>query len=173
MRSLSGMTLLLVAGLVAAGCTGQAAQAVLAGTKTGSPITGTVQLTETPRGLHVVAHITGAPRGRHGFHIHEVGNCGDGGNAAGGHFNPDKRKHGDLVKEGLSGAHAGDLGNFEIGADGRGTKDVVVPKLTLREGRYAVVGRAVILHANPDDFSQPTGNAGGRIGCGIIVEGGR
>lgn len=76
--------------------------------------------------------------------------------------------HGDLLKDGFQHAHAGDLGNIEIGPDGKGTLKKVIPGLTLKEGKYGVVGRALILHEKEDNFGQPTGNAGGRIACGVI-----
>ena len=144
------------------------AQAILAGTAPSSPITGTVSFMDTPEGVHVMARVAHASRGPHGFHIHEHGNCGDSGNAAGGHFNPRAVPHGYLPRDGASQAHAGDMGNIDVGADGEGTLDVVLPGLSLTRGTDAIAGRAVILHENADDFGQPTGNAGGRIACGVI-----
>lgn len=66
-------------------------------------------------------------------------------------------------------AHAGDLGNIEIGADGTGTLEVTIPELCLTGCKYSLEGKSVILHEKEDDFGQPTGNAGGRIGCGPIL----
>lgn len=134
----------------------------------GSSLSGVAAFIETVEGLKISAFVSGAPPGKHGFHIHEKGDCGDAGNAAGGHFNPDGVSHGDLERDGLDHAHAGDLGNIEIGPEGKGTLEKVIPRLTLKEGKYAVAGRALVLHEKEDDFSQPTGNAGGRIACGII-----
>lgn len=152
-----------------AGCLWAAsAKAVVSGTAEGSSIAGEVTLDETADGLFVKAEISGAPAGLHGFHIHENSSCDDGGKAAGGHFNPDGVQHGDLVHDGFAHAHAGDLGNIEIGADGSGVLEKFLPGLTLGEGKYGVAGKAMILHELPDDFGQPTGNAGGRIGCGLI-----
>ncbi|HEY9647891.1 MAG TPA: superoxide dismutase family protein, partial [Chroococcidiopsis sp.] len=104
----------------------------------------------------------------HGFHIHENGSCDNAGNGAGGHFNPNNVKHGKLIVDGFDQAHAGDLGNILVAADGHGTLSQTVPGLTLSDGLYAIASRAVILHAQRDDFSQPVGNAGARIGCGTI-----
>lgn len=137
-------------------------------TQTGSPVSGKASFIEMDEGLKISAVITGALPGKHGFHIHEKGSCQDAGNAAGGHFNPDGAGHGEIVKDGIGHVHAGDLGNIEIGPDGKGALDKIVPGLTLKEGKYGVAGRAVILHEKEDDFGQPTGNAGGRIGCGVI-----
>ncbi len=144
------------------------ATALLGPTQPGSVITGKVTLEETPAGLQVRAEVQNAPTGLHGFHIHMNGNCSDEGNATGGHFNPDGVSHGDLAKDGFTHAHAGDLGNITIDADGHGTLEKLLPGLTLKEGKYGVAGRSFVLHEKTDDFGQPTGNAGGRIACGVI-----
>ncbi len=139
-------------------------------TKEGSSVGGTVRLEEVPEGLKVDAQVKGVTPGKHGFHIHETGACGDEGKAAGGHFNPDHASHGLLVKDGFSNAHAGDLGNIEVGADGTGNLETTLPGLSLSAGEHNIAGKSVILHEKEDNFSQPTGNAGGRIGCGVISE---
>ena len=144
--------------------------ATLKGTEANSPISGKVTFRETAEGLKVHAEFQNAPPGKHGFHIHENGDCGDGGKAAGGHYNPEGAPHGFLSKDGLGHVHAGDLGNIDIAADGTGMLDEVIPGLTLKGAKYNILGRSVILHEKEDDFGQPTGNAGGRIGCGVIVE---
>jgi Cu-Zn family superoxide dismutase len=145
------------------------ATASIKGTVLSSPLEGTVSFAETPQGLKVSAEVRNAPPGKHGFHIHEFGNCVDAGNAAGGHYNPDHVSHGDVMKDGTAKAHPGDMGNLEVGADGTGKLEAVLPGVTLSGGKYAVAGRAVILHEKEDDFGQPTGNAGSRIGCGPIL----
>ena len=109
------------------------------------------------------------PPGLHGFHIHEFGGCGDSGKAAGGHYNPEGAMHGMLAKDGPHKAHAGDMGNITVDANGGATLETVLPNVHLTGGASSVAGRAVILHEKADDFSQPTGNAGGRIACGPIV----
>ncbi len=144
------------------------ATATIHGTTEGSPITGTVDASETPQGLALTITVEHVSPGQHGLHIHELGDCGDAGKAAGGHYNPDSTKHGYLPKDGFTGAHAGDLGNIEVRADGTGTLSLTVPGLTVADGLHAIAGHAVILHEKADDFGQPTGNAGGRIGCGIL-----
>ena len=144
-------------------------RAVLHGTKEESTVTGVAALADTPQGLQVTVEVAGAPAGRHGLHIHEFGDCADEGKTAGGHYNPDKVPHGLLPKDGLAKAHAGDLGNIEVGAEGRGMLTATLPGVSLGGSARSVAGRALILHEKPDDFGQPTGNAGGRIGCGLIV----
>jgi Cu-Zn family superoxide dismutase len=154
--------------LLAGSAWSASATAILKGTAPDSKITGNVILTEEKGGLTVVAHVSNVPPGTHGFHIHAVGNCGDLGMAAGGHFNPDKSPHGLYPTDGPMKAMAGDMGNIVVGADGIGNFSVFMPGLTLNGGKYAVNGLSIILHEKKDDFSQPAGNAGGRIGCGII-----
>lgn len=144
------------------------AQAAIQSTAAGSDLSGLVTFTPTDYGMVIEGNLSEAPQGFHGFHIHENGSCADGGSAAGGHFNPDGVKHGKLVIDGFSGAHAGDLGNIIINADGDGILFQQVSGLTLTDGKYAIANRAIILHEKMDDFGQPTGNAGGRIGCGVI-----
>ena len=144
------------------------ANAVIQGTEENSSLAGSARFQDTDDGLQIEAQIFGAPPGLHGIHIHENGSCDDKGNAAGGHFNPRGAKHGFLITDGLDGAHAGDLGNIEIDENGEGTLYLVAPGLTVSEGEQAVAGRAIIFHEKKDDFRQPTGNAGGRIGCGVI-----
>ena len=146
----------------------ESGQAVISGTSDGSSITGSASLKDTPDGLVVSVEINGAPPGQHGLHIHQFGACNDQGKAAGGHYNPDAAPHGLLMKDGAGHAHAGDLGNIEIGADGRGRLESTAPGVTLASGPRSVGGRAIILHEKADDFGQPTGNAGVRIGCGVI-----
>ena len=145
------------------------AKANIKGTAETSSISGVASFEDTTQGLHISVEIHGAPEGIHGFHIHEFGDTSNSGKAAGGHYNPDQHDHGDVVKDGLEAAHAGDLGNIEIDADGNGKLHLTVPNLFVTGNANSVAGRAVILHEKPDDFGQPTGNAGSRIGAGTIV----
>lgn len=138
----------------------------LKGTAEGSPITGAASLEETKNGLQVTVTVEGAPVGEHGLHIHEFGSCDEGGKAAGSHYNPKGAPHGDAAKD-AKHAHPGDLGNITVGADGKGRREAVLPHARLA-GKRSVAGRSIILHEKADDFSQPTGNAGGRIACGLI-----
>jgi len=148
---------------------GASGMAELQGTAPGSTVKGTVHFTDTPAGLQVSAQITNAAPGLHGFHIHEFGGCGDLGKAAGGHFNPEGAPHGMLMKDGPHKAHAGDMGNITVDVNGNATLETILPNIHLAGPAPSVAGRAVILHEKADDFSQPTGNAGGRIACGPIV----
>lgn len=163
----------ILAGLIAATwCASASAEmgtAQIAGTGEGPALEGSVVLADTDEGLQVEVHVTGVTPGQHAIHIHEFGDCGDRGKAAGGHFNPDDVQHGFLPENGLESAHPGDMGNIEIGDDGTGELTVMLPGVSLSSDIYNVAGRAVVLHEKPDDFGQPTGNAGGRIGCGPIL----
>ena len=149
------------------------AKAILEGTSENSALVGVVRFQDTDEGLRTEVSIFGAEPGLHGIHIHEVGSCENGGNGAGGHFNPKQAKHGFLPTEGMMQAHAGDFGNIEINENGEGTLLLIIPELMVTGGEYNIEGKSVILHEKKDDFSQPTGNAGGRVGCGVIqVDGG-
>ena len=145
------------------------AVAIVQGTSPTADVKGTITFEDTAAGVHVMGQIDKAPAGDHGFHIHEFGVCGDSGKAAGGHYNPTHAPHGHITDGGLTKAHAGDLGNMTIAADGTGKIDAIIPQITVTGGPMAIAGRAVILHEKADDFGQPVGNAGGRIGCGVIT----
>ena len=132
-----------------------------------SGVTGRALFTEGEDGTWVEVWVNGATPGKHAVHVHEVGDCSaPDGTSAGGHFNPDGVDHGG-PRAGIH--HAGDLGNMYVEADGSGYHRILSYDLTVRPGEHSVVGRAIIVHADADDLiSQPTGNAGGRIGCGVI-----
>lgn len=148
--------------------TGVAAFAELIPTHRDSRAFGTARLLETRSGVEVTVRFTGVPPGEHGIHVHEFGDCGAGGEAAGEHYNPLKTAHGMVVKDGVRSSHAGDMGN--IVAKGDGTAELVLnlPEVTLSPGPMSLDGRALVLHEKPDDFGQPAGNAGLRIACGVI-----
>lgn len=143
--------------------------AIISATTDTANVSGIVYFEDTSAGLKVKASVEEASTGSHGFHIHEFGSCDDNGNKAGSHYNPKGRKHGHAVKDGAMSAHPGDMGNIEIGEHGTGTLEVVLPGVSLSTGRLNVAGRAVVIHDKADDFGQPVGNAGARIGCGIIT----
>jgi Cu-Zn family superoxide dismutase len=132
----------------------------------GNKAQGTVTFAQEAGGVRVTANISGVPAGEHGFHIHEFGDCSAAdGVSAGGHFNPSNMAHG---AQNAPTRHVGDLGNVTADADGNITLDLLDARMSLN-GPHSIVGRGLILHANPDDFkTQPTGNAGGRIACGVI-----
>jgi Cu-Zn family superoxide dismutase len=106
----------------------------------------------------------------HGFHIHEAGDCSSGdGMSAKGHFNPHGKPHGHPSS---GERHAGDLPSLKAEKNGRAKLDVVVDGITLTPGPASVIGRGLIIHADPDDYkTQPTGNAGARLACGVIRAG--
>ena len=135
--------------------------------KSGSSLTGTATFTEVSGGVTVELRISNAPPGWHAAHVHEIGDCSaDDGTSAGGHFNPGSMQHG---SPSAPEHHAGDLGNLFIYPDGTGLHVIHMPGLTVSEGPMSVRDRAIIIHAGADDLvSQPTGAAGGRIGCGVI-----
>jgi Cu-Zn family superoxide dismutase len=132
----------------------------------GNHAAGTVRFRPEGDTVRVIAEVTGLTPGEHGFHIHETGDCSaPDGSSAGGHFNPTDMPHG---APDAPAHHVGDLGNLTADASGKATLDRVFDFLTL-EGENSIVGRGVIIHAGPDDFTtQPTGNAGARVACGVI-----
>lgn len=154
--------------LTQAAMAGPTAQAIITSTDDPSEVLGEVNFAEGITGLVVNATFQDIPSGKHGFHVHEYGSCTNAGKGAGGHYNPENVKHGYLPEDGFNNAHAGDFGNVTIIEDNTGSLDLTIPGLTIENGRYALAGRGMILHEQEDDFGQPTGNAGGRIGCGII-----
>ncbi|HEX7518393.1 MAG TPA: superoxide dismutase family protein [Chthoniobacterales bacterium] len=131
----------------------------------GSQVMGTVTFTQVGDTVQVVADITGLTPGKHGFHIHEFGDCSAAdASSAGGHFNPMKKPHGapDAAER-----HAGDLGNLEADSSGKAHLELKDSMLKL-SGENSILGHGVIVHEKVDDWSQPTGNAGGRLACGVI-----
>jgi Cu-Zn family superoxide dismutase len=140
------------------------AVAVLIPTKSGNGIAGTIIFTKIDGGTRVQAEVTGLTPGKHGFHVHEFGDASSpDGLSAGGHFNPKKMVHGDPSK--TAPRHLGDLGNLEADKSGKAVYDLVDPDLPL-SGAMAIIGRGVVIHEKPDDFGQPTGNAGSRLAVG-------
>lgn len=136
----------------------------------GQPV-GTATLTQAGRALRVVLEAHGLPPGVKAVHVHSVGRCeAPGFTSAGDHFNPTGRQHGALNP---AGPHAGDLPNITIGPDGRGRLESTTELMTLLGGPTSVFdanGSALVVHAAPDDFrTDPTGNAGARLACGVIV----
>jgi Cu-Zn family superoxide dismutase len=110
------------------------------------------------------------PGRTHGFHIHEAGDCSSGdGMSTKGHFNPHGKPHGHPSS---AERHAGDLPALVAGKNGRAKVEATMDIITIRPGPASIVGRGLIIHADPDDYkTQPTGNAGGRIACGVIRAG--
>jgi Cu-Zn family superoxide dismutase len=160
----AAMLLAASAALAAETYTGYAA---IKGVAEGSAIAGTARFEDAKGGLKVAVTLKGVPDGEHALHLHEFGDCGDAGRAAGGHYNPEGRAHGDALKNPKK-AHAGDLGNV-TSKDGVIAFEAVLPRAALSDRKRGVAGRSIVLHEKADDFTQPAGNAGGRLACGVIV----
>lgn len=131
---------------------------------------GTASFSETKGGVEITVNISGLPPGRHGIHIHERGACDTPGFAtAGSHFNPMGKRHGAGNPQ---GRHAGDLPNLEVQADGSAHMTAIADGASLGSGPASLLGpggTALVIHAGPDDEkSDPTGNSGDRIACGVI-----
>jgi Cu-Zn family superoxide dismutase len=136
--------------------------------KSGSKVTGRAVFTEQPSGgVKAEIWIENAAPGTHGLHIHEKGDCSAAdGTSAGGHFNAAGNPHAAPADK---ARHNGDLGNIEVGADGKGHLEITTDLLTVKPGPNSVVGKAVVFHEKADDLkTQPTGAAGGRFGCGVV-----
>ena len=132
----------------------------------GNSVAGLVTFSKSGQEIKVVADITGLTPGKHGFHVHEFGDCSSSdGNSAGGHFNPGHKDHG---APDASDRHDGDLGNVEADAAGKAHLEWS-DKVMKLSGADSIIGRSVIVHEKADDLkTQPTGNSGGRLACGVV-----
>jgi Cu-Zn family superoxide dismutase len=141
------------------------AVAVLVPTE-GSDVRGVVTFSQIDIGVRVVADLVGLEPGPHGFHIHQYGDCSaSDGTSAGGHFNPEGIEHGAPTDE---YRHVGDLGNVMVDEAGTSHYEFIDDRMTFA-GPTSIVGRGMIVHAGEDDLgTQPTGDAGGRVACGVI-----
>ncbi|WP_194722402.1 superoxide dismutase family protein [Noviherbaspirillum malthae] len=171
---------LLLGSIALAGCAGMSGQGAgnpkpiavsqlnpTQGNKTG----GAVSFVQNGDRILVDARVDGLTPGLHGFHVHEKGDCSSpDGMSAGGHFNPGSKPHGGPDH---SDRHAGDFGNLEADANGNAVLKLSIPASQVslsRDASNSIVGKALIVHADPDDYkTQPTGNAGKRLACGIIA----
>lgn len=131
---------------------------------------GKAMLSQGKDGIHVELKAVGLPAGIHAVHLHTIGTCtGPDFTSAGGHWNPAKKQHG---HDNPAGAHLGDLPNITVAADGTGTLKAVVTGATLKGSADALLdadGGAVVVHAAADDYkTDPTGNAGARLACGVV-----
>lgn len=132
----------------------------------GSHVHGAVKFTQQGSGIHMTGNVWGHTPGSKGFHIHEKGDCSDPkAMSAGGHFNPGGSRHG------APGAgHAGDLGNLVFDQNGHATVNVMIKGVSIvKDAPDSIVGRSLVVHMGEDDLkTDPTGNSGGRVACGVI-----
>ncbi|MGB0034844.1 MAG: superoxide dismutase family protein [Candidatus Acidiferrales bacterium] len=131
---------------------------------------GSATLTQESGGVLIQANVTKLPAGTHAMHIHAAGKCeGPDFKSAAGHFNPYGKQHG---KDNPSGSHAGDLPNFDVDAAGNATISILASSVSLADGPNSLFhegGSAIVIHEKADDYkTDPTGNAGARLACGVI-----
>jgi Cu-Zn family superoxide dismutase len=163
-------TILFITMFCAMACFAQAQEVTKAAaqleSKSGSKVTGMVTFTKVGDEIQVVADIQNLTPGKHGFHVHEKGDCSAADAAsAGAHFNPTQKHHGGPMN---LDHHTGDLGNIEADASGKAHVDIT-DKVLKMTGAESIIGHAVIVHEKADDMkTQPTGDAGGRLACGVI-----
>lgn len=171
MTNFHRLTIAGFAALLCAAASPAAAQSATAALKNaeGKEV-GSANLTQTPHGVLINVSVKGLPPGEHAFHVHAVGKCEPPFTSAGGHFNPSAKKHGIMAAE---GSHAGDMPNLHVPQNGDLTVEVVNAAITLEKGKpnsvYDADGSAIVIHAGGDDYkSDPAGEAGARIACGVI-----
>lgn len=165
LAALSLLTLLTAC--AGSGAYGPSAEAGLAPTR-GNTASGTVSFRQEGSAVIVTARVSGLTPGAHGFHIHEKGDCSaPDATSAGGHFNPHGKAHGHPQG---GDHHAGDMPQLVADATGTATLTTSLSAISVGSGAGNIIGRSVIVHAAPDDFAtQPTGNSGARVACGVIV----
>jgi Cu-Zn family superoxide dismutase len=166
----AGQVLVLLTAAALAGCQTMSDEAPRASAglepTNGNKAIGEVNFEQMGSKVRVIAQVIRLPaNGEFGFHIHEVGDCSSGdAMSAKGHFNPYGKPHGQGAER-----HAGDMPNLKSDAKGKAKLTVDLDIITLTRGPAGIVGRGVIIHADPDDYrTQPTGNAGARLACGVI-----
>src|SRR6058998_1710618 len=133
----------------------------------GNKVSGTVTFTPVADGVQVHAEIAGLTPGNHGFHVHEFGDCSAAdASSAGAHFNPTNKPH---AGPDAAERHVGDMGNVEADASGKATLEYLDHQISLTNDQQSAIGRSVVVHAKADDLkSQPAGDSGARIACGVI-----
>lgn len=174
MKMLTTLATLAIGILFLSGCAGWSPSAPVAVADLkptqGNTVSGTTSFRQKGNQIMVEARIKGLKPGLHGFHVHEIGDCSaPDANSAGGHFNPTGEAHGSPAG---AKRHGGDLGNLNADANGNAVLVTAIPLHGISMAKGApdsIAGRALIVHADPDDFTtQPTGNAGKRVACGVI-----
>jgi Cu-Zn family superoxide dismutase len=136
--------------------------------KSGSIVTGEVRLSQENGKIILLASINGlSPNSEHGFHIHQIGDCSaPDASSAGPHFNPYDVEHGNMYTQ---PHHAGDMPNIKADAQGKANYKIILKGATLTLGKLSLIGKSIVIHQDPDDYhSQPAGNSGKRIACGVI-----
>ena len=133
----------------------------------GNKVSGTVTFIEVADGVQVHAELAGLTAGDHGFHVHEFGNCSaPDASSAGAHFNPTNKPH---AGPDAPDRHVGDMGNVEADASGKAKLEYVDHQISLTNDQQSVIGRSVVVHMKRDDLkSQPAGDSGARVACGVI-----
>jgi Cu-Zn family superoxide dismutase len=135
-------------------------------------VVGNITISDKGAGVELEVHVHDLTPGDHAIHFHQVPKCeGPDFKSAGGHFNPDSKKHG---FDNPDGHHAGDMKNFTVGADGTAKLKMEDPDATLKDGPHSLFtnGAAVVIHAKADDYkTDPSGNSGDRVACGVITAG--
>src|SRR5438094_10658219 len=133
----------------------------------GNKVSGTVTFTEVADGVQVRAEISGLTPGNHGFHVHEFGDCSAAdASSAGAHFNPTSKPHAGPES---AERHVGDMGNVQADASGNAKLEYVDHQISLTNDERSAIGRSVVVHAKADDLkSQPAGDSGPRVACGVI-----
>jgi Cu-Zn family superoxide dismutase len=158
-------------GTASGGSSAASATAML--TDAGGAGKGTASVSQSAEGLRLVVEASGLSQGAHGLHLHMTGRCDPPDfTSAGSHWNPGGKMHG---RDNPAGLHLGDLPNLLVGTDGRGRLEATIPGATLTGGATPLLnadGAALVVHAGPDDYkTDPSGNSGGRIACGVLAAG--
>src|SRR5213596_424193 len=168
-----GLVLASFAGLIALAQTPAAKSAALSKgisvlhSTAGNKVSGTVTFTPVADGVQVHAELTGLTPGKHGFHVHEFGDCSAAdASSAGAHFNPTNQPH---AAPDATARHVGDMGNIEAETSGAAKLDYLDHHMSLANDDRSILGRSVVVHAKADDLkSQPAGDSGARVACGVI-----
>jgi Cu-Zn family superoxide dismutase len=172
MKSLIKLTFLCLSVLLFTSCDKNMEKTAIVdiASKSGSNVTGNVTFTEKNGEVFMKASVAGLSAGNHAIHIHAIGDCSaENGKSAGGHWNPTDKNHGKWMEEPF---HTGDIGNIVADKEGKGTivRTTDLWCIDCDDDKKNILGKAIIIHAGPDDFSsQPSGAAGPRVGCGEIL----